>query len=139
MTLIEEGKLEETLEVSTEVIKKSVKMRRRRQAQMWFDQECYKERKETLQALYIAETHRRQEDLATYAGKRRKYKSTIIKKSEEYIEKEARKLAEDAKLNPFIALRKSISPIAGEIHMKEWETDFSEILNKQKKDRAYDM
>ncbi|KAJ4428050.1 hypothetical protein ANN_24064 [Periplaneta americana] len=139
-TLIEEGKLEEALEVSTEVIKKAVKIRRRkRQAQMWFDHECYKERKETLQALYIAKTHRRREDFSTYAGKRRKYKSTIKRKREEYIEKEARKLAEDAKSNPFIALRKRISPIAGEIHMKEWETHFSEILNKHKKDRAYDM
>ncbi|KAJ9573911.1 hypothetical protein L9F63_018155 [Diploptera punctata] len=108
--LIEEGKLEEALEISTQVMKKAIKVRKRRYAQIWFDQECYKERKETLHALHIAKTYKRQEDLTKYAEKRRNYKGILKRKREEYTERQGRKLAEDAKSNPFIALKRESHP-----------------------------
>lgn len=59
---------------SNKVITKAIIVREKRHAQAWFDRECYKERKETLQALHAAKLYQRPADLTTYAEKEKNTK-----------------------------------------------------------------
>ena len=125
-----EGKLNEAMEISTKILQTAAtKTSRRRHAQIWFDRDCCRERKETLQALDRARKYNEQEDLTYYAEKRRRYKQLLKGKREEYIEKEAKKLAEEAKKDPILALKKRASTTIGEIPIETWETHFDRLCN----------
>jgi hypothetical protein len=109
--LIKDGKLDEAMGVATKLIHTATKIRRRIHAQIWFDRDCYRERKETLQA----KTYKQLSDLTHYAEKRRNYKILLKEKRADYIEKEAKKVAEEAKADPFLALKKRTPQTTGEI------------------------
>ncbi|PSN49960.1 hypothetical protein C0J52_08770 [Blattella germanica] len=65
-------------------------------------------------------------DLEIYAETRKAYKSLLRNKRPDYMEKEARRTAEDAKKDPFVALKKRDTPNAGGIAMDRWENHFLE-------------
>ena len=76
-TEIEEGRIEAAIERTNNIIKNACQEITRRKAQPWFNKVCYEERKETLKALGQVKTTNREEDLWSYARKRKRYKATI--------------------------------------------------------------
>ncbi|PSN42778.1 hypothetical protein C0J52_18131 [Blattella germanica] len=106
----------------------------RRKAQQWFDKECYSLRKETLNLLYKAKNSKLHTDLEIYAKTRKAYKSLLRNKRADYMEKEARRTAEDARKDPFVALKRRHMPNAGGIAMDRWENHFLEVVEEEKID-----
>jgi dihydroneopterin aldolase len=88
------------------------------------------ERIETLQALHRAKTYKQLSDLTHYAEKRRNYKILLKEKRADYLEKEAKKLAEEAKADPYLVLKKRTPLTTGEITTETWENHFTKILNQ---------
>ena len=69
---------------------------------------------------------------ATYADKpniENHTKKLIKEKRADYIEKEARRQADDATIDPFIVLRRGRPATSNEIPMETWENYFQEIFN----------
>ena len=70
-------------------------------------------RKETLNLLYKAKNSELHTDLEIYAKKRKAYKSLLHNKRADYMEKEARRTAEDVRKDSFVALKRRHTPNAG--------------------------
>ena len=98
-------------------------------AKPWFDQDCFRQRKITLETLHKARRSNATEDLAAYSNTRRSYKQLIKEKRKVHREKEAEKIAEEANKDPFIASRKRIHNYSTTIQMETWESHFTNILN----------
>ena len=135
--LLSQGHLEGATRAITDVLCRASIPVKRRQAQKWFDRQCYTARKIALTALYKAKTTRSAEDLETYATRRRQYKRVLKQKRAEHLETAAKTLAENAKSDPFIALKKKTTLKAKEIPMTSWHKHFTEILNKDHAEYAY--
>ena len=128
---IRENKLEEAANTIKEVIRAVAIPYKGRKVQPWFDGECYTHRRETLQALHKARDSKQITDLEEYANKRRRYKHLLKEKRKIHIEKEAARIAEEARINPYIALAHKNSNGGTSIEMDKWEKHFSSILNVQ--------
>jgi hypothetical protein len=126
--LLKENNLDAAANAIENILKMATIPCRQRRAQIWFDAECYKERKKTLQALHTAKETNRQRDLQDYSEIRRKYKNLIKAKKSSHIETEGRKLAEAAQKDPYIALRPRRAHNTKEINMEAWEKHFTETL-----------
>lgn len=137
--LISEDRTEEAMQLVNSSFNKAFILRRKRYGKKWFDAECYNSRKETLRALHRAKSTNEKEDIEIYARKRKEYKLIIQAKKAEFIEKEARESAEQAKSDPFLALRRKQAPKAREIPIESWEEHFSNILNRNGADTAYQV
>lgn len=111
----------------------------KRRAQKWFDKECYGKRKTTLQALHTAKNTKSPEDIRFYNQSRKEYKSLLKTKRKEYLDQEATKMAEEARKDPYIALRPRKAQSSGKIDIAVWEEHFSSILNIDKTTKAYEL
>ncbi|KAJ4425363.1 hypothetical protein ANN_27978 [Periplaneta americana] len=76
-----------------------------RRAKPWFNQTCYRKRKETIAALHEAKVHESEAKLKNYAAKRREYKELIKRTREEFRHEEEKKMIEDVEKDPFKASR----------------------------------
>ena len=138
-SLISEARIEEAMQLVNSSFSKAFILSRKRHAQKWFDSECYTSRKETLRALHRAKSTNEKEDIETYARRRKEYKLLLKTKRAEFIETEAKELAEQAKTDPFLALRRKQTPKAREIPIETWEEHFSRTLNKSGAEAAYQV
>jgi hypothetical protein len=84
--LLKENNLDAAANAIENILKTATIPRRQRRAQNWFDAECYKERKKTLQALHTAKETNRLKDLQDYPEIRRKYKNLLKAKKSSHIE-----------------------------------------------------
>lgn len=141
MGYIEEGRLNEaSLEAETVIRGALVPARdRERKAKVWFDAECYAQRRSVLQALHNAKATRAAQDFQDYAQNRRIYKLLIMDKKSQYAEKEARKKAEAARVNPFQAQKARQPRFPHDIPMETWMEHFSKVLNKNSCQMAYEI
>ena len=112
-------------------LKKAIQPTRKntRKAQEWFDTECYTYRKSALQALHAAKENRTIDNLEMYASKRKIYKKLIKEKKVLHMEKTAKKLAEEARKNPFLAQKPRKPRFPHDITMETWTNHLSSILN----------
>lgn len=108
-----------------------------RRAQKWFDKECYGKRRTTLQVLHTARSSRSPEDLRYYSQNRKEYKD-LLKAKRKYMEQEETKMVEEAKKDPYIALRPRRAQSSGKMDIRIWEEHFSSILNIEKTTSAYE-
>mgnify|MGYP000563071997 CR=1 FL=1 len=108
-----------------------------RKSQSWFDKTCYEMNKATLSTAQGKDNKRprrtghicrEEEDLQT-AHQR--------KKSCIYMEKKAKKMADEAKSNSHLILKDRCRQQANDIPIATWERHFKEILNQQGKDNAF--
>lgn len=99
MELLQQGRMDEAVVLANSIIHKATL------PQPWFNKDCYRERKDTLLALHKARTDGSEEDLKHYAEKRRTYRLLLKQRKTEFLEEEAKKTAEEAKHNPFVALK----------------------------------
>ena len=134
---IKQGQVDKALDITNNLIKNACQPTRKRRAQPWFDRTCYIERKATLQALGKAKESKNQEDLEKYALKRKQYKNTIKAKKDNYTEKQALQLAEEAEKDPFLALKRKPRGVMKEISIENWENHFTGTLNKGNMTEAY--
>ncbi|KAJ4437741.1 hypothetical protein ANN_17887 [Periplaneta americana] len=132
------GQLDRALDITNNLIKSACQPAQRRRAQPWFDRTCYEERKETLRAVVKAKTSKNSEDLTRYAEKRKQYKYTIKVKKENYVEKKAQQMIEEAEKDPFWALKRKSRGVMKEIPIQNWQNHFAQILNKGNRTEAYE-
>lgn len=109
----------------------------KRRAQVWFDAECYRKRTEVLTLLHRARDFNEMGVLQEYSKARRNYKCFLRDKRAEYLESEARKIAEEALKDPYIALRPKRPTFANTIQMSTWEEHFSKIINQKDINNAF--
>ncbi|KAJ4428457.1 hypothetical protein ANN_24494 [Periplaneta americana] len=135
---IKEGQLDRALDITNNLIKSACQSAQITRAQPWFDRTCYEERKETLRALVKAKTSKNPEDLTRYAEKRKQYKDTIKVKKDNYVEKKAQQMIEEAEKYPFWALKRKPRGVVKEIPIQNWQNHFVQILNKGNRAEAYE-
>ncbi|KAJ4426315.1 hypothetical protein ANN_27129 [Periplaneta americana] len=128
MQLLAEGQINDALLTANNLLQNASIPVRNRRAQSWFNKQCYDSRKETIQALWRSRV---------YAYKRSLYKQLLGESRVAYIETEAKRIAEEAKTDSFLALRKRNQVKANGIPIGNWEKHFQEILNDQKKEEAF--
>ena len=114
-----------------DIIRTATSTTTERRAKRWFNKRCYMERKRVLLALHTAKRTHNQEDLNTYSRLRKEYKNLLRKTRDDFTELEANRLVEEAKENPYIALKPRKAQAMGKIEMHVWEEHFSNILNQQ--------
>lgn len=131
-TLIENKRLEEATQMLGELLRQAANHRTERRAKPWFDNECYQLRRDTLDTLqHLRKNNENRDLLLTYADKRKHYKRIIKEKKSAFLEEEGRKLAEEAKKDPYVALRPKKQTQTHYIDMETWESHFNNILNKE--------
>ena len=131
---IEKGNLEEATGAIEDLLKSATMQTNQttRKAKRWFDSECYSKRNIVLNTLHRLRRNVRDAELMKlYTEERKSYKKMIKEKKKEYLEREAKREADKATKDPFIALRPRKQAQTQNISMKEWEDHFSKILNKQ--------
>ena len=129
--MIEESRLEDAAHFLEKHLIQTTSPRRKRRAQQWFDQECYKFRKEVIETLPQIKTNIQKTTLLqTYNEKIRLYKRLVKEKKRTYWEKEG-KISRGREQNPRIAIRLRRQSKVQYINMKEWQTHLSYILNKE--------
>ena len=109
----------------------------KRRSQKWFDQMCYSERRRVIQALNRAKSSNSHEDLTTYNTLGKQYKNLLRKTRSNYIESEAAKMVEEAREDPFRALKPRKTPTTSKIDMDSWEEHFTKILNQKSLTQAF--
>ncbi|KAJ4448805.1 hypothetical protein ANN_00196 [Periplaneta americana] len=137
--LIRNGKTDEALKEIQTIIEHVAIPKKPRKAQPWFDRQCYEARKVILSALNIARENGAESQLRNYAEKRRKYKTLLKEKRAEYIEEDAKRKAETAKFDPFLALRRKNKTQTSVLPISAWEKHFTELLNKNGRETAYQI
>ena len=110
----------------------------KRRAQKWFDEECYGKRKITLQALHTAKSSQNPEHIRSYSQIRKQYKNLLKNKRKDYMEQEAINMVEEARKDPYLALRPRKVQSSGKIDITVWEEHFSSILNIERTNAAYE-
>ena len=121
-----------------ETIKNAIIPKTKRRAKQWFDAECFEEKRRVLKALHVARTSHIQEDLKSYQSCRKKYKGLLKQKRNEHIESKAAMMIEEARSDPYVALRPRKQQKIGRIDMTTWEEHFQNILNTEKIHAAYE-
>ena len=89
-------------------------------------------RKDLLETLHHIKRNVDRMTLRTYSEKRKHYKKIIKEKKSHYWEAEGRRIAEEAKKDPYIALRPRKQAQTQYISMEQWETHFQDILNNKR-------
>ena len=131
-TLIESSRIEEAMQAIGDLLRQAAHPRNKRTAKKWFDGECYMLKREVLETLNQLRRNAGSPILLhTYSEKRRHYKKTLKEKMRAYWVKEGERLVEEATRNPYIALRPKRQPQTHYISMRNWETHFSNTLNKE--------
>mgnify|MGYP003623250882 CR=1 FL=1 len=72
--LINKGEINKAEELTRNVVQAAIIPSKKRHAQIWFDSECYKAKKQTLRALHAARIKNHPESQYDYAVKRKEYK-----------------------------------------------------------------
>ena len=108
-----------------------------RRSQKWFDQTCYLERRRVIQALHKARNRNDREYLTNYSVLRKQYKNLLKNTRKNYIESEAAKMVEEARENPYRALKPRKTQAINRIAMDTWEEHFTELLNQKRLAQAY--
>lgn len=135
---IRQNKITEATEKIEHLIMSATTKRTRRKAKPWFDATCYSQRTKTLEALYQAKSTNKRRDLDYYADSRRKYKLLLKEKQNEFTERVGLEMAEAAKKDPFVALKRRKTTHAPNIEIETWHKHFQATLNPENKDQAYD-
>ena len=138
-TMIAEGHINEATNRIEYLLHKTIiaKPKNQRRAKVWFDADCYKQRKEVIKDLHAAKSTNKQEELTRYNNSRKRYKTLLENKKKMYMETEARKIAEAVQENPFQACRPRQPISTQEIKMETWTNHFSKVL--QNKDSRPEM
>lgn len=137
--LIEIGQVNEALTMTISILQSAIISSKPRKAQPWFNKQCYNKRKEALSALHKARDAGREEDLKNYAEKRKIYKQLLKTTRAAFTEDEAKRIAEEARADPYIALRKRNRVKTNEIPIETWEAHFKGILNQHRKEKAFNI
>ena len=114
-----------------ETIKSAMVYNRKRRSRIWFDRECYLKRKSTLQAMHAVKADNNLEKKRQYSTTKKEYKTLLTRKRTEYLEKEAARVIEEAKNDPYVALKPRRVLHSGKIEMSVWEEHFRNILNEE--------
>lgn len=130
--LISESRLEEAVQTLEELLTQAARPRKERKAQPWFDQECYLVRKDVLQTLHQLKSYQENNTLlTTYSNKRRLFKKILREKKKTYWEEEGKRIVEEARKDPYIALRPKKQTQNQYISMEEWQRHFNNTLNRK--------
>ena len=135
---IREHNLERAALTLEKTIKSAMVHYPERRSKKWFDRECYAKRRSALQALHIAKSTKNTEDTRHYSEIRKEYKTLLMRKRREYIEQEANRMIEEAKMDPYVALKPRKTQYSGKIEIPIWEEHFRNILNKNESNSAYE-
>lgn len=131
---IQEGLVEEAAQKIQHIINSAQHTKTTaRKAKIWFDAECYQERRIVLDLLHQARRSGEPRELQRYQEARRTYKRLLKLKRTTHAEQEANRLIETAKENPFIALAPRKPRLETTIQMHSWESHFARILNQENK------
>lgn len=109
-----------------------------RRAKPWFNQTCYRKRKETIAALHEAKVHESEAKLKNYAAKRREYKELIRRTREEFRHEEEKKMIEDAEKDPFKALRPKQPHFPRNIPIELWTQHLTKVLQHKETRPTHD-
>lgn len=131
--------MNEALTMTISILQSAIISSKPRKAQPWFNKQCYHKRKEALSALHKARDAGREEDLKNYAEKRKVYKQLLKTTRAAFTEEEAKRIAEEARADPYIALRKRNRTNTNEIPIETWEAHFKGILNQHCKEKAFNI
>ena len=129
---IEKGNLEEATGGIEELLKSATIQTAPRKAKRWFDSGCYSTSNIVLNMLHrLKRSSQDAKLMKLYREERESYKKLIKENKTEYLEREAKREADKAAKDAFIALRPRKQAQIQNIGMKKWEDHFSKILNKQ--------
>ena len=76
--------------------------------------------------------------IRSYSQIRKQYKNLLKNKRKDYMEQEAINMVEEARKDPYLALRPRKVQSSGKIDITVWEEHFSSILNIERTNAAYE-
>ncbi|PSN58416.1 hypothetical protein C0J52_02795 [Blattella germanica] len=127
---IQNGRIDNALEELENIMRRATKRRaqHKRTAKIWFDEICYRRRKEVLNMLHNALERTSEETMKHYAEGRREYKKLIQEKKRDYFEEQGKLQVEEAERNPYLILRPKNPKFPRDIPMETWTEHIKEIL-----------
>ncbi|KAJ9584640.1 hypothetical protein L9F63_021018 [Diploptera punctata] len=138
--LIEEGKTRRSPRNLHPSDEESYKSKKRRYAQIWFDQECYKERKENIACTTHSKNLQTTGRPNQVTRKEKELQRNTKKEKRRIYRKTRKKASGGRKIKSVYSIEKeNLTHNRRNSHTKMGKGHFSDLLNKQDMDRAYDL